>query len=152
RSSDLSLDADISAGARIVGLAIDSPDRAKQELGTLSSAFTQLEGQVSSLSDLIEDNAKASGERTRQTTLSANGTLLVVLSISILLLLVQGHWVTRSFMIPLASASRIADSVAHGDLREPIAESSGRDEASMLIRSLASMPRVLRSRVEVARG
>ncbi|MDU8572915.1 methyl-accepting chemotaxis protein [Pseudomonas syringae] len=147
-----SLDAYISAGERIVGLAIDSPDRAQQELGTFSSAFTQLEGQMSSLSDLIEDNAKASGERTRQTTLSANVTLVVVLSISILLLLVQGHWVTRSIMIPLASASRIADSIAHGNLREPIAESSGRDEASMLIRSLAIMQRDLRSMIEVVRS
>ncbi|EGH29440.1 histidine kinase, HAMP region: chemotaxis sensory transducer, partial [Pseudomonas syringae pv. japonica str. M301072] len=147
-----SLDAYISAGERIVGLAIDSPDRAQQELGTFSSAFTQLEGQMSSLSDLIEDNSKASGERTRQAISSANVTLAVVLSISILLLLIQGHWVTRSIMIPLASASRIADSIAHGNLREPIAESRGRDEASMLIRSLAIMQRDLRSMIEVVRS
>ncbi|POR72727.1 methyl-accepting chemotaxis protein [Pseudomonas syringae pv. syringae] len=146
-----SLDAYISAGERIVGLAIDSPDRAQQDLGTFSSAFTQLEGQMSTLSDLIEDNSKASGERTRQTTRSANLTLAVVLSISILLL-VQGHWVTRSIMIPLASASRIADSIAHGNLSEPIAESRGRDEASMLIRSLAIMQRDLRSMIEVVRS
>ncbi|WP_162886693.1 methyl-accepting chemotaxis protein, partial [Pseudomonas syringae] len=147
-----SLDAYISAGERIVGLAIDSPDRAQQDLGTFSSAFTQLEGQMSTLSDLIEDNSKASGERTRQTTRSANLTLAVVLSISILLLLVQGYWVTRSIMIPLASASRIADSIAHGNLSEPIAESRGRDEASMLIRSLAIMQRDLRSMIEVVRS
>ena len=87
-----SLDAYISAGERIVGLAIDSPDRAQQELGTFSNAFTQLEGQMSTLSELIEGHSKASGERTRQATSSANVTLAVVLSISILLLLVQGHW------------------------------------------------------------
>ncbi|RMM85520.1 Histidine kinase, HAMP region: chemotaxis sensory transducer [Pseudomonas coronafaciens pv. striafaciens] len=146
-----SLDAYIVAGERIVGLALDSPDRAQQELGTFSSAFTQLEERMSTLSDLIEDNSKASGEGTRQAILSANFTLVVVLAVSLLLLIVQGHWVTRSIMIPLASASRIADSIARGNLSEPIAEPRSRDEASMLIRSLAIMQRDLRGMIEVVR-
>ncbi|RMV73406.1 Histidine kinase, HAMP region: chemotaxis sensory transducer [Pseudomonas coronafaciens pv. atropurpurea] len=146
-----SLDAYIVAGERIVGLALNSPDRAQQELGTFSSAFTQLEERMSTLSDLIEDNSKASGEGTRQAILSANFTLVVVLAVSLLLLIVQGHWVTRSIMIPLASASRIADSIARGNLSEPIAEPRSRDEASMLIRSLAIMQRDLRGMIEVVR-
>ncbi|MCQ3026490.1 methyl-accepting chemotaxis protein [Pseudomonas tremae] len=146
-----SLDAYIVAGERIVGLALDSPDRAQQELGTFSSAFTQLEERMSTLSDLIEDNSKASGEGTRQAILSANFTLVVVLAVSLLLLIVQGHWVTRSIMTPLASASRIADSIARGNLSEPIAEPRSRDEASMLIRSLAIMQRDLRGMIEVVR-
>ncbi|MCQ3014699.1 methyl-accepting chemotaxis protein [Pseudomonas tremae] len=147
-----SLDAYIVAGERIVGLALDSPDRAQQELGTFSSAFTQLEERMSTLSDLIEDNSKASGEGTRQAILNANFTLVVVLAVSLLLLIVQGHWVTRSIMIPLASASRIADSIARGNLSEPIAEPRSRDEASMLIRSLAIMQRDLRGMIEVVRA
>ncbi|MBP0942478.1 methyl-accepting chemotaxis protein [Pseudomonas alliivorans] len=147
-----SLDAYISAGERIVGLALDSPDRAQQDLSTFSAAFTQLEGQMSTLSELIEDNSKASGEVTRDAINTANTTLGVVLVISLLLLVAQGHWATRSIMIPLQSASRIADSIAHGDLSEPIAEPSSRDEASALIRSLAVMQRDLRGMIEVVRG
>ncbi|WP_241083708.1 HAMP domain-containing methyl-accepting chemotaxis protein [Pseudomonas viridiflava] len=147
-----SLDAYISAGERIVGLALDSPDRAQQDLGTFSAAFTQLEGQMSTLSDLIEDNSKASGEITRDAISTANTTLGVVLVISLLLLVAQGHWVTRSIMIPLQSASRIADSIAHGDLSEPITEPTSRDEASALIRSLAVMQRDLRGMIEVVRS
>ncbi|RMV30072.1 Histidine kinase, HAMP region: chemotaxis sensory transducer [Pseudomonas savastanoi pv. phaseolicola] len=147
-----SLDTYIASGERIVGLALDNPERAQQELGTFTSAFTQLEEQMSSLSDLIEENFKASGEGARQAIRSAIIALVVVLVASILLLLVQGRWVTRSIMIPLASASRIADSIAHGNLSEPIAEPRGRDEASMLIRSLAVMQRDLRGMIEVVRS
>ncbi|RMR59289.1 Methyl-accepting chemotaxis protein [Pseudomonas syringae pv. actinidiae] len=147
-----SLDTYIASGERIVGLALDNPERAQQELGTFTSAFTQLEEQMSSLSDLIEGNFKASGEGARQAIRSANIALVVVLVASILLLLVQGRWVTRSIMIPLASASRIADSIAHGNLSEPINEPRGRDEASMLIRSLAVMQRDLRGMIEVVRS
>ncbi|KPY84235.1 Methyl-accepting chemotaxis protein [Pseudomonas amygdali pv. lachrymans] len=147
-----SLDTYIASGERIVGLALVNPERAQQELGTFTSAFTQLEEQMSSLSDLIEENFKASGEGARQAIRSANIALVVVLVASILLLLVQGRWVTRSIMIPLASASRIADSIAHGNLSEPIAEPRGRDEASMLIRSLAVMQRDLRGMIEVVRS
>ncbi|RMS83266.1 Methyl-accepting chemotaxis protein [Pseudomonas savastanoi] len=147
-----SLDTYIASGERIVGLALDNPERAQQELGTFTSAFTQLEEQMSSLSDLIEGNFKASGEGARQAIRSANIALVVVLVASILLLLVQGRWVTRSIMIPLASASRIADSIAHGNLSEPINEPRGRDEASMLIRSLGVMQRDLRGMIEVVRS
>ncbi|RMT53741.1 Methyl-accepting chemotaxis protein [Pseudomonas amygdali pv. myricae] len=147
-----SLDTYIASGERIVGLALDNPERAQQELGTFTSAFTQLEEQMSSLSDLIEENFKASGEGARQAIRSANIALVVVLVASILLLLVQGRWVTRSIMIPLASASRIADSIAHGNLSEPINEPRGRDEASMLIRSLGVMQRDLRGMIEVVRS
>ncbi|RMM04915.1 Methyl-accepting chemotaxis protein [Pseudomonas caricapapayae] len=147
-----SLDTYIASGERIVGLALDNPEQAQQGLGTFNSAFTQLEEQMSSLSELIEDNFKASGEASRQAIRSANIALVVVLVASILLLLIQGQWVTRSIMIPLASASRIADSIAHGNLGEPIAEPRGRDEASMLIRSLAVMQRDLRGMIEVVRS
>ncbi|RMV95333.1 Methyl-accepting chemotaxis protein [Pseudomonas caricapapayae] len=147
-----SLDTYIASGERIVGLALDNPEQAQQGLGTFNSAFTQLEEQMSSLSELIEDNFKASGEASRQAIRSANIALVVVLVASILLLLIQGQWVTRSIMIPLASASRIADSIAHGNLGEPIAEPRGRDEASMLIRSLAVMQRDLRGMIKVVRS
>ncbi|CAM3237492.1 methyl-accepting chemotaxis protein [Pseudomonas floridensis] len=146
-----SLDAYVTAGERIVALALDSPDRAQQELGTFSAAFTQLEDQMSTLSTLIEDNAKASGAATREAIRSTNVTLGVVLVVSLLLLGAQGLWVTRSIMLPLQTASRIADSIAHGNLSEPIVEPRSRDEASMLIRSLAVMQRDLRGMIEVVR-
>jgi methyl-accepting chemotaxis protein len=146
------LDAYIAAGERIVDLALNSPERAQQELAQFSSAFTQLEGEMSSLSELIETNSKASGEGTRNASRSANIALGAVLVISMLLLSAQGFWVMQSIMTPLQNARRIADSIAHGNLSEPIAEPVNRDEASLLIRSLAAMQRDLRGMIEAVRN
>ena len=59
---------------------------------------------------------------------------------------------TLSIMGPLRTASRIAQSIAHGNLSEPIVEPKNQDEASALIRSLATMQRDLRGMIEVVRS
>lgn len=145
------LDAYIAAAERIVALALDRPDAARQDLGTFNKAFSQLEDQMADLSQKIEAHAQQSSEATRHAIRTANLTLGVVLVIGILLLIAQGHWVIRSIMGPLSTASRIAESIAHGHLNEPIAEPAQRDEAGMLIRSLATMQRDLRGMIEVVR-
>ncbi len=147
-----SLDTYINAGERIVALALDHPEAARRELETFNTAFSQLEGQMAALSELIEDNTQQTSTSTRQTLSNANFTLGAVLMASLLLLLAQGRWVTLSIMGPLRSASRIADSIAHGNLSEPIIEPRRNDEASALIRSLATMQRDLRGMIEVVRG
>ncbi|ROL69824.1 methyl-accepting chemotaxis protein [Pseudomonas chlororaphis] len=147
-----SLDNYIASGERIVSVAMNDPVGAQEELGTFISAFTQLEGKMSNLSELIENNSKVSGEHTRQAIRSANLTLCVVLVLGLLLLVAQGYWVTRSIMKPLHVARQIADSIAHGNLSESIPEPANRDEAGMLIRSLAVMQRDLRGMIEVVRN
>lgn len=147
-----SLDTYINAAERIVGLALDNPDAAQKELGTFNSAFSQLEGQMAALSELIETNTQKTSEGTRQAISDANIALGTVLIVSLLLLLAQGRWVISSIMGPLRSASRIADSIAHGNLSEPIIEPDGNDEASALIRSLATMQRDLRGMIEAVRS
>ncbi len=147
-----SLDTYISAGERIVGLALDDPNAAQLQLGTFNKAFSQLEDELAALSELIETDTQLTGQGTQQTISNANMTLGGVLIASLLLLLIQGRWVIRSIMGPLQSASRIAESIAHGNLSESIVEPVQRDEASMLIRSLATMQRDLRGMIEVVRS
>ena len=147
-----SLDTYISAGERIVALALENPEAARGELQTFNSAFSQLEEQMAALSELIENNTQLTSTGTRQTISNANWTLIIVLGASLLLLLAQGRWVTLSIMGPLRTASRIAQSIAHGNLSEPIAEPKNQDEASALIRSLATMQRDLRGMIEVVRS
>ena len=77
--------------------------------------------------------------------------LLAALFASLVLLLIQGRWVILSIMGPLKTASRIAESIAHGNLSEPIVEPTRNDEASALIRSLATMQRDLRNMIDVVR-
>ena len=147
-----SLDTYISAGERIVALALENPEAARGELQTFNAAFSQLEEQMAALSELIENNTQLTSTGTRQTISNANRTLIIVLGASLLLLLAQGRWVTLSIMGPLRTASRIAQSIAHGNLSEPIAEPKNQDEASALIRSLATMQRDLRGMIEVVRS
>ena len=147
-----SLDTYISAAERITALALDNPEAARGELETFNTAFSQLEGQLASLSELIETNTQQTSIGTRQTISNANFTLGVVLIASLLLLLAQGRWVSRSIMGPLQAASRIADSIARGNLSEPIVEPQRKDEASALIRSLGTMQRDLRGMIEVVRS
>ena len=147
-----SLDTYISAGERIVALALDNPEAARGELQTFNAAFSQLEEQLAALSELIENNTQLTSTGTRQTISNANLTLAIVLGASLLLLLAQGRWVTLSIMGPLRTASRIAQSIAHGNLSEPIVEPKNQDEASALIRSLATMQRDLRGMIEVVRS
>ena len=146
-----SLDTYISAGEQIVGLALEDPDSAQQQLGTFNTAFSQLEEQMAALSELIETNTRQTSEGTEAAIHNANIALGIVLVASLLLLLAQGRWVILSIMGPLKSASRIAESIAHGNLSEPIAEPSGKDEASALIRTLATMQRDLRDMIDVVR-
>ena len=147
-----SLDTYISAGERIVALALENPEAARGELQTFNAAFSQLEEQMAALSELIENNTQLTSTGTRQTISNANLTLAIVLGASLLLLLAQGRWVTLSIMGPLRTASRIAQSIAHGNLSEPIVEPKNQDEASALIRSLATMQRDLRGMIEVVRS
>ena len=147
-----SLDNYISTGERIVTLALDDPDAARGELGTFNAAFSQLEDQMATLSELIENNTQQASVGTRQSISVANFTLGVVLIASLILLLAQGRWVILSIMGPLQTASRIADSIAHGNLSEPIVEPVRKDEASALIRSLATMQRDLRGMIDVVRS
>ncbi|MEB2518541.1 methyl-accepting chemotaxis protein [Pseudomonas sp. YuFO20] len=147
-----SLDTYISTAERIVGMALENPEAAQKELGTFNSAFSQLEEQMAALSELIESNSKQASAGTRQVLGSANLTLGAVLIASLLLLLAQGRWVILSIMGPLRTASRIAESIAHGNLSEPIVEPTRTDEASLLIRSLATMQRDLRGMIEVVRS
>ena len=147
-----SLDTYISTGERIVALALDNPEAAREQLATFNAAFSRLEDQMACLSELIESNTQQTSAGTRQTINNANVTLGAVLIASLLLLLAQGRWVILSIMGPLQTASRIAASIAQGNLSEPIVEPARKDEASALIRSLATMQRDLRGMIEVVRS
>ncbi len=148
-----SLDTYITAAERIVGLALNDPAAAEKELASFNVTFTQLEGDMAALSELIEQNTQLTNEGTQEAISTANFALGTVLIASLLLLAIQGLWIIQSIMGPLQSASRIAGSIARGNLGERIAENEQqKDEASALISSLATMQRDLRGMIEVVRS
>ncbi|MES2819352.1 MAG: methyl-accepting chemotaxis protein [Pseudomonadota bacterium] len=144
-----SLDTYISTAERIVEQALDNPDAAQKELPAFNAAFSRLEDDMGALSELIEQNTQLTSDATLQAIGTANLALGCVLAASLLLLIVQGLWITRSIMVPLLVASRIAERIAQGNLGETILEPTQRDEASAMIRSLATMQRDLRGMIEV---
>ncbi|PNB74183.1 methyl-accepting chemotaxis protein [Pseudomonas sp. GW456-E7] len=147
-----SLDTYIGTAERIVALALETPEAAQQDLGTFNNAFSQLEDQMEALSELIESDTQQTSQGTALAISNANLTLGGVLIASLLLLLALGRSAILSIMGPLQTASRIAESIAHGNLSEPIVEPTHKDEASDLIRSLATMQRDLRGMIEVVRS
>ena len=147
-----SLDTYISAGERIVARALENPEAARAELESFNTAFSRLEDQMAALSELIETNTQQTSASTQHAISNANFTLGTVLIASVLLLLAQGRWVILSIMGPLQTASRIAASIARGNLSEPIVEPKRNDEAGALILSLATMQRDLRGMIEVVRS
>ncbi len=147
-----SLDAYIAAAEAIVAQALTNPDAAQTQLPTFNTAFSQLEDEMASLSELIESNTGETAKDTEGAIGTANLTLTVVLIASLVLLVLQGAWIIRGIMRPLLAASEIASSIAQGDLGRRIDEPTTHDEASALIRSLATMQRDLRSMIGVVRS
>jgi methyl-accepting chemotaxis protein len=147
-----SLDTYIAAAEAIVGQALTNPDAAQKQLPTFNAAFTQLEGEMASLSELIEGNTEQTSKDTESALSTANLTLTIVLLASLVLLVVQGAWIIGGIMRPLLAASHIASSIAQGDLGRSIEQPTQQDEASALIRSLATMQRDLRGMIGVVRS
>ena len=147
-----SLDAYIAAAESMVAQALSNPEAAQQQLPTFNAAFEKLEGEMANLSELIESNTGQTSHDTESAISTANVMLAVVLVASLILLVVQGTWIIQGIMRPLLSASEIASSIAQGDLGRSINQPSQQDEASALIRSLATMQRDLRGMIGVVRG
>ena len=146
------LNAYLAAAEQIVGQSLQDPELGQQALPAFNKAFEQLEGDMEALSGLIEENANASSAETNATISAANTAIAGVLLISLLLLTTQGMWVFKSIMRPLRFANRIATATAAGNLSEHIEQPSSQDEASTLVRSLASMQRDLREMIELITG
>ncbi len=143
------LNAYLAAAEQIVSQSLQDPELGQQALPSFNKAFEQLEGDMEALSGLIEENANQSSVETNATISSANKAIIAVLLISLLLLTAQGIWIVSSIMRPLRFANRIATATAAGNLSEYIEQPSSQDEASTLVRSLASMQRDLREMIEL---
>ena len=139
----------LAAAEQIVSQSLQDPELGQKALPSFNKAFEQLEGDMEALSGLIEENANQSSVETNATISAANRAIIVVLLISLLLLTAQGIWIVSSIMRPLRFANRIATATAAGNLSEYIEQPSSQDEASTLVRSLASMQRDLREMIEL---
>ncbi|MFG6488054.1 methyl-accepting chemotaxis protein [Roseateles sp. BYS78W] len=82
---------------------------------------------------------------------TARLVVIITLALSITMALIISRLLIRSITVPLQRAVGVADAVAGGDLREPVA-AHGNDEAALLIRALERMRQSLTQTVSRVRA
>ncbi len=102
------------------------------------AAFSRLEDQMEKLSERLEADAKAERDASVAASRNAYGVIVGAAVAAAAVLLVLGHLIGRSVLLPLEEAVRVARAVAEGDLRTPV-NVQGRDELAALMESLRTM-------------
>ena len=106
------------------------------------------------LNQLITINKQSAAEATVVSKQQYDGANIGVISVSVIaaLLTILLAWLlTKSIVNPLSRAVRVAEEIAAGDLTRPI-EVDGKDEATQLLKALATMQQNLRKTIELISG
>jgi methyl-accepting chemotaxis protein len=106
------------------------------------------------LNQLITINKQSAAEATVVSKQQYDGANVGVISVSVIaaLMTIFLAWLlTKSIVNPLSRAVRVAEEIAAGDLTRPI-EVDGKDEATQLLKALATMQQNLRKTIELISG
>jgi methyl-accepting chemotaxis protein len=106
------------------------------------------------LNQLITINKQSAAEATVVSKQQYDGANIGVISVSVIaaLMTILLAWLlTKSIVNPLSRAVRVAEEIAAGDLTRPI-EVDGKDEATQLLKALATMQQNLRKTIELISG
>ncbi len=121
-------------------------------INTRMKEATDLMGvQINQLIALNTKSATEAGEISRSEYESANLSMIAVSVVAVLLTIMLAWLLTRSIVNPMTRAVRAAEEISSGDLTRPI-EVDGKDEATQLLRALATMQRNLRQTIELISG
>lgn len=121
-------------------------------INTRMKEATDLMGvQINQLIALNTKSATEAGEISRAEYESANLSMVAVSGVAVLLTIMLAWLLTRSIVNPMTRAVRAAEGIASGDLTRPI-DVDGKDEATQLLRALATMQRNLRQTIELIAG
>ena len=102
---------------------------------------------------LVEEGrgVAAAARATAATSGLLRGAIAAAVAVALVLAVALAAWLVRLATRPLRLAMALADTVAGGDLSQPIS-AEGRNEAAQLLRSLAGMQQALVSLVGEVRG
>jgi methyl-accepting chemotaxis protein len=121
-------------------------------INTRMKEATDLMGvQINQLIALNTKSATEAGDISRAEYDSANLSMIAVSVVAVLLTIMLAWLLTRSIVNPMTRAVRAAEEISSGDLTRPI-EVDGKDEATQLLRALATMQRNLRQTIELISG
>ncbi|OCX17224.1 chemotaxis protein [Pseudomonas graminis] len=130
----------------------DKVDDMRALINTRMKEATDLMGaQINQLIAINTKSATEAGEISRQEYESANLSMIAVSTVAVLLTILLAWVLTRSIVNPMSRAVRAAEEISSGDLTRSI-EVDGKDEATLLLRALATMQRNLRQTIELISG
>ena len=127
----------------------DISERVQDDYYVAANGLLEHIEEVEELGD-AEVESQVSG--LRSSTDAAYAALIVVALVGVIAATIIGFLLGRSVTVPITRAVRIAERIGGGDLSQEIQVKAGGDEASSLIRALASMQRDLRSSIERERS
>jgi methyl-accepting chemotaxis protein len=141
----------IQKGEALIKLAHKSRPEAAALLPDFLSAFSELEGRMSSVSDVIEKRAAEDRNSALAVIALAKVVGLATIAVALIVSLGAAMWNIRSITSRLQRASRVADSIAGGELGHRI-DVGMHDEIGALLTSLRQMDAKLVQTVEGVRS
>ncbi|WP_254470697.1 methyl-accepting chemotaxis protein [Pseudomonas triclosanedens] len=114
--------------------------------GSITQQGAELGKHLTALIDLNRDGAAAAAERAVEQFQSGRLVVSGILVLSVALTLLLAWQLTRSIVVPLAQAVRVAQTIAGGDLSQRLSI-EGRDEPAQLLNALADMQGHLRETI-----
>ena len=144
-----SLEAYIRDAETQVDLAFRDLRAAERGMNGFYATFTELEGRMGTLSDLIETSVKASQAKGDAAVVSARSTMLFIAAGAALLMLSLAWIITRGITERLRTAVAVADRLAIGDVDVEVVVDS-KDETGQLLTAMRNMVESIRTMAGVA--
>ena len=117
----------------------------------MKDATDQMGVQINQLITINKASASSAAVISKQQYDGANIGVIGVSVIAVLLTILLAWLLTKSIVNPLSRAVRVAEEIAAGNLTRPI-EVDGSDEATQLLKALATMQANLRQTIELISG
>jgi methyl-accepting chemotaxis protein len=117
----------------------------------MKDATDQMGVQINQLITINKASASSAAVISKQQYDGANIGVIGVSVIAVLLTILLAWLLTKSIVNPLSRAVRVAEEIAAGNLTRPI-EVDGSDEATQLLKALATMQQNLRQTIELISG
>ncbi|NML45643.1 HAMP domain-containing protein [Ramlibacter sp. G-1-2-2] len=132
------IDAYVAQATTLVDLAYKDRIGAQQKLDDFHKIYKQVESEMSAISDLIGERARASQAESREVAEQTGQVVAAGVVLAAILLLFIAWTISRSIVRRIDRAVQVARTVASGDLSSRI-HVQGDDEAADLLRALAGM-------------
>jgi len=153
RQFDSTLASFLDIQAQVLDLSRqEKTEEMRNLINTRMKDATDLMGvQINQLISINKKSASDAAVVSKQQYDGANFGVIAVSVVAALMTILLAWLLTKSIVNPLSRAVRVAEEIAAGDLTRPI-EVDGKDEATQLLKALATMQQNLRKTIELISG